>query len=114
MNQIWKRENPSLAAATLLYARRGYLPIYTKVAPPTPGPQEGGGGIMLLKNRSGVKAPLLFGSGGCPLARKEAPAPKPSAGKIYIPTITSREAQVLEMQERGGSPPLMPGRGGGG
>jgi len=67
---------------------------------------------MLLKKWSGVRVPLLFGSGGYPLSKKRGPyPPKPLAGKIFLQTITPREAQVLEMPERGVGPLLCPDRG---
>jgi len=65
LSQIWKYKYPFFGSRHPPFMAGGGTPtICTKVAPPTPGPQEGGGGIMLLKNRSGVRVPLIFGSGG--------------------------------------------------
>jgi len=85
MRQIGKRKYPFLAAATLPLWQKGIPPICTKVTPPSPGPQVGEEGIILLKNRSGVRVPLIFGSGGYPLARKEAPTPQ-AIGRQNIPS----------------------------
>ena len=100
-----------LAAATLpLYQEGVPPPICTKVTPPTSGQQEEGGGYHAFKKAVGGQGTSHFWERGVPPCKKRGSYPtKPSTGKISLQTTTPREAQVLEMSERGGRPPLMPG-----
>jgi len=73
---------------------------------------RGGWGYHAFKKSVGGQGTSRFWEWGVPLSKKRGPCPsKPSAGKIFIPTITPREAQVLGMQKRGVVPLLCPDRG---
>ncbi len=48
MSQIWEREYPFFGSRHPPFmAGEGTPHLYKKVTPPSPGPQEGGGGIVL-------------------------------------------------------------------
>ena len=82
----------------------GVPPLSYEGGTPIPGPKEGVGGIALKKLVGGVGYLSILGE-GVPLCLKRGPSPMTAAGKICIQTITSREAQVAQVQSRGGSPP---------
>jgi len=103
MNLIWKWEYPFLAAATLPLCQERVPPHLYKGDTPHPRATRGGWGYHAIKKSVGGQGTSHFWERGVPPCKKRGPYPSnPSAGKIYIQTITPREAQVLEMPERGG------------
>ena len=116
MRQIWKREYPFLAVATLHLFQEGVPPHLYKGGTPHSHATRGGWGIMLLKNRSGGGGTSPFWERGVPPCKKRGPyPPKPSAGKnIPSDDNSTRSTGFGNVGKGGGMHPLMPGQGGGG